>query len=173
MTRGSRKTKSSGVVVVYPGVFDPPTVGHMDIIKRASVIFDKVVVAVGTNPDKKELLDKKERIGLLKKLTKDLENVEVEGYEGLTIEFVKSVGGKAILRGIRDTIDLRYELQQANTNRLAGGLETIFMLATEKHALTSSTLIKQIALMGGDVSAFVPPLVKRKLDEILKKSKKG
>jgi len=149
------------VIAVFPGVFDPVTDGHLDIIQRAARIFSRVIVAVGTNPEKRQLLTKRERVGLLRKLVADIPNVRVEAYEGLTVDFVRRAGGAVILKGIRDTIDLRYELQQANTNRLAGGVETVFLLTGDRHALTSSTLIKQIAAMGGDVSSLVPPVVAR------------
>jgi pantetheine-phosphate adenylyltransferase len=108
-------------------------------------------------------------VALIRELVSTLPNVEVRGYEGLTFDFVKSIGGNVILKGIRDTIDLRYELQQANTNRLAGGIETLFMMATDAHALTSSTLIKQVAAMGGDVTRLVPSLVAKRLREKLGK----
>ncbi len=157
------------VIAVFSGVFDPVTEGHLDIIRRGAAIFSKVVVAVGTNPEKTELFNKTERVDLIRELARDLPNVEVCGYEGLTFDFVKSIGGSVILKGIRDTIDLRYELQQANTNRLAGGIETLFMMATDAHALTSSTLIKQVAAMGGDVRRLVPNLVARRLRDKLGK----
>jgi len=157
---------------VFSGVFDPITEGHLDIIKRGSGIFNKLVVAVGTNPEKHELFSKDERVKLIRELTRDMSNVEVQGYEGLTIDFVRSIGGTVILKGIRDTVDLRYELQQANTNRLAGGIETLFLLAADRYALTSSTLIKQVAMMGGDVSSMVPPLINKHLLQKLAENKK-
>jgi pantetheine-phosphate adenylyltransferase len=168
MAKKSRSSAAS-VTAVFSGVFDPVTEGHLDIIRRGAAIFSKVVVAVGTNPQKTELFNKAERVDLIRELVKNLPNVEVHGYEGLTFDFVKSIGGTVILKGIRDSIDLRYELQQANTNRLAGGIETLFMMATDAHALTSSTLIKQVAAMGGDVRRLVPPLVAKRLREKLKK----
>jgi pantetheine-phosphate adenylyltransferase len=161
---------SKPVIAVFSGVFDPVTEGHLDIIRRGSEIFTKVIVAVGTNPDKIELFDRDERKFLIEQLVKDIPNVEVKGYEGLTIDFVKEVGGTFILKGIRDTVDLRYELQQANTNRLAGGIETVFVLAADRHALTSSSLIKQVAAMGGDVSSLVPNIVAEQLRKKLKKN---
>ncbi len=157
---------------MFSGVFDPITEGHLDIIKRGSGIFNKLVVAVGTNPEKHELFSKDERVKLIRELTRDMSNVEVQGYEGLTIDFVRSIGGTVILKGIRDTVDLRYELQQANTNRLAGGIETLFLLAADRYALTSSTLIKQVAMMGGDVSSMVPPLINKHLLQKLAENKK-
>ncbi len=161
----AKNTQSNNVTAVFSGVFDPITEGHLDIIKRGAAIFSRLVIAVGTNPEKSELFSKEERVAIISELVKDLPNVEVHGYEGLTINFVKSIGGGVILKGIRDTVDLRYELQQANTNRIAGEIETLFMLATDRHALTSSTLIKQIAAMGGDVSSLVPKIVDDKLKE--------
>ena len=155
------------IVAVFSGVFDPITEGHLDIIRRGAQIFNKVIVAVGTNPEKQELFSKSERVELIRSLVPDIPNVEVQGYEGLTIDFVKRVGGTAIIKGIRDTVDLRHELQQASTNRLAGGIETLFLLTGDRHALTSSSLIKQIVSMGGDVSSLVPPAVAAKLRERL------
>jgi pantetheine-phosphate adenylyltransferase len=156
------------VIAVFSGVFDPITDGHMDIIRRSAVIFNRVVVAIGTNPQKTELFTKNERLELIRELVKDIPNVEVHGYEGLTIDFVKSIGGTVIIKGIRDSVDLRYELQQANTNRLAGGVETLLMLTGDRFVLTSSSLIKQVASMGGDVSSMVPPLVAQRLKSKLK-----
>jgi pantetheine-phosphate adenylyltransferase len=163
---------NKSVVAVFSGVFDPITEGHLDIIRRGSGIFNKLIVAVGTNPEKHELFSKDERVTLIRELTKAMPNVEVHGYEGLTIDFVRSIGGTVILKGIRDTVDLRYELQQANTNRLAGGIETLFLLAADRYALTSSTLIKQVAMMGGDVSSMVPPLINEHLHQKLAERKK-
>ncbi len=161
------------VIAVFPGAFDPVTEGHLDIINRGSKIFNKLIVAVGKNPEKRVLFEVNEKIDILRELTTNLPNVEVHGYEGLTIDFVKKVNGRVILKGIRDSVDLRYELQQANTNRLAGGIETLFVLAGEKHALTSSTLIKQIVAMGGDASSLVPPQVADRLKEKLARSKQN
>jgi pantetheine-phosphate adenylyltransferase len=159
------------VIAVFSGAFDPITEGHMDIIRRSAVIFNRVIVAIGTNPQKTELFTKNERLELIRELVKDIPNVEAHDYEGLTIDFVKSVGGTIIIKGIRDSVDLRYELQQANTNRLAGGIETLLMLTGDRYALTSSSLIKQVATMGGDVSSMVPPLVAEKLKSKLKFTK--
>jgi len=159
--------KTKPVVAVFSGVFDPITEGHLDLIRRGAQIFDKLVVAVGTNPEKRELFTKSERVELIRQLVADVPNVEVQSYAGLTIDFVHQVGGTVVLKGIRDTVDLRYELQQANTNRLAGGVETLFLLTGDRYALTSSSLIKQIAAMGGDVSSLVPPVVVEKLAEKL------
>lgn len=174
-------TTRKSVTAVFAGVFDPISDGHLNIIKRAAEIFNKLIVAVGTNPDKPTLFSKTERVEMIVELLKDLPNVEVRAYEGLTVDFVHKIKGTVIIRGIRDTVDLRYELQQANTNRLAGDIETLFLLAGDRYALTSSTLIKQVAAMGGDISSMVPPSVADRLkhrlrevnDETPTRSKKG
>lgn len=165
----SAQPPSKAVVAVFSGVFDPITDGHLDIITRGAEIFSKVVVAVGTNPEKRELFTKEERVQIIREIVADLPNVDVQGYEGLTFEFVKKIGGSVILKGIRDTVDLRYELQQANTNRLAGGVETVFLMTGDGHTMTSSSLIKQIAAMGGDISSLVPRVVAEKLNAKLAK----
>lgn len=162
---------SKPATAVFSGVFDPITDGHLDIIRRGARLFDKLIVGVGTNPVKSELFSKTERVEIIRKLVSDLSNVEVQSYDGLTMDFVRKVGGTAILKGIRDTIDLRSELQQASTNRIAGGIETLFLLTSGQHALTSSTLIKQIVSMGGDVTQLVPAEVAEKLKSKLAKLK--
>lgn len=162
---------SKPATAVFSGVFDPITDGHLDIIRRGARLFDKLIVGVGTNPVKTELFSKTERVEIICKLVGDLPNVEVQSYDGLTMDFVRKVGGTAILKGIRDTIDLRSELQQASTNRIAGGIETLFLLTSGQHALTSSTLIKQIVSMGGDVTQLVPAEVAEKLKSKLAKLK--
>jgi pantetheine-phosphate adenylyltransferase len=157
------RTLGKFVTAVFSGTFDPITEGHVDIIRRGTQIFEKVIVAVGTNPEKDELFTKQERVEMIKELVSDMPDVEVVAYDGLTIDFVRKVGGSVILKGIRDTTDLHYELQQANTNRLAGRIETLFLLTGDRHALTSSSLIRQVAEMGGDISSLVPPVVAEKL----------
>ena len=149
--------------VIYTGTFDPPTLGHMDLIRRAADLFDSLIVAVASNPDKRSLFAAGERVAMLAELTADLSNVEVAGYDGLTVDFVAARGGRAILRGLRSAFDYEHELRQVVTNRIVGGIETLFLSATESHVHTSSTLIKQIADGGGDVTGLVPPLVAEKL----------
>lgn len=160
-------------IAVFPGAFDPITNGHIDIIRRAAELFDEVIVAVGRNPEKAELFTAAERVEMIKHVTDDLKNVRVQSYDGLTFDFVRSVGAKVILRGIRDSVDLRAELQAANTNRLVGDVETVFLMATDQHAMTSSSLIKQIVSIGGyepeRLARLVPPTVADKLRERFKK----
>lgn len=146
-------------VAVFPGTFDPITNGHVDAIRRGAGLFDRLIVAVGHNPEKQALLDLDVRVRLIRDVLAELPNVDVASYEGLTIAFAKRVGATAILRGIRNTSDLHFEHQVALTNRAAGGVETVFILTSPEHAFTSSTLIRQIASMGGDISTMVPPQV--------------
>ncbi len=154
---------------VYPGTFDPITNGHLDIIKRAKVFIDDLVIAVGHNPEKQALFSSEERVAMMRELVGDMDGVDVRAYEGLTAEFVLSVGAKIIVRGIRDNIDLHFELQQANINLAIGGVETIFLMTSDLYALTSSTYIKQIVELGckdlSRLSRLVPPTVAQRLIE--------
>ncbi|NOT00608.1 MAG: pantetheine-phosphate adenylyltransferase [Phycisphaerales bacterium] len=159
-------------IAVFPGTFDPVTIGHVDLIRRAAAIFPRVIVGVGENPTKTQMFSPEERVGMIRELLHDLPNVIVRSYTGLTMQFVKEVNGKVILRGIRDTVDLRDELQFANANLIVGDVETVFLMATDQHALTSSTLIKQIVELGGAhierLSHLVPPAVLNRLKSRLR-----
>ena len=146
-------------LAVFPGTFDPITNGHLDIIKRGVRLFDELVVAVGNNPEKASMLDAETRMDIVRQATGDIPGVRVEMFSGLTIDFAASVDATAILRGIRDSSDLHFEYDVALTNRMVAGIETVFVIPGTEHAFTSSSLIKQIARMGGDVSAMVPPAV--------------
>lgn len=153
---------------VFPGQLDPITNGHLDIIRRGAKLFDEIIVAVGVNPEKKELFTLEERVAMIRELLGDLSNVRVESFTGLTADFVKSSGATAILRGIRDVSDLRYEFQLALANRAVGGVETVFIMTGDQYALTSSSLIRQVITLGGDakqLAPVVPPNVVRKLEE--------
>lgn len=154
---------------VFPGTFDPITNGHIDLIQRGLKFVDELIVAVGHNPEKKELFTPQERIEMIQELISDLKNVRVETYEGLTAEYVQEVQADIILRGIRDNVDLHYELQQANINMAIGGIETIFLMTNDRYALTSSTYIKQIVALGMDdvdrLSRLVPPNVAQRLHD--------
>lgn len=157
---------SSSVVAVYPGSFDPLTHGHLDVLRRAAGLFNKVVVGIGRNPDKRELFTPDERLDLLRPHVQDLPNVRLESYHGLTIDFVRHCAGHVIVRGIRDLGDLRHELQQANINLSIGDVETVFLMTSDQHVLTSSTYVKQIFEMGGDpdrMKRLVPENVERAL----------
>jgi len=158
-------------LAVFPGQFDPVTNGHLDVIRRGVKIFDQLIVAVGNNPEKKELFSLEERVGFIRSLLKDEPRVRVESYKGLTVDFVKKMKATVLLRGIRDVSDLRYEFQLAMANRAVGNVETVFIMTGEQYALTSSSLIRQIVSLGGDVqtlSAVLPAVVVKRLREIQK-----
>jgi pantetheine-phosphate adenylyltransferase len=163
-------------LAVFPGSFDPITFGHLDVIQRGRLLFDELVVAVGRNPGKDLLFSAEERVSTVERLigemlTNDrkggdgsarLAPVKVRAFSGLTVDFARSIGATALLRGVRNLSDLQYEVQQAVTNREVAGLETAFVVAGQTFAYTSSSLIKQITAMGQDLSmlsAMVPPLV--------------
>lgn len=146
-------------VAVFPGTFDPITNGHLDVIRRGSRLFDELVVAVGDNPGKPALLDRDQRVQLVAEVVSGLENVRVAKFDGLTVDFARKVGAAALLRGIRNSSDLQFEFQVALTNRAVAGVETVFIMTSTEFAFTSSSLIKEIARMGGDVSSLVPPQV--------------
>jgi pantetheine-phosphate adenylyltransferase len=137
------------ITAVYPGSFDPVTHGHLNVIERGSRLFNEFVVGVGRNPDKSELFTPAERRDLLAPHVADLPNVRVETYEGLTIDFVLSCGGRVLVRGIRDASDLSSEMQQANVNQAIGEIETVFLMTSDQYALVSSTFVKQIYELGG------------------------
>jgi pantetheine-phosphate adenylyltransferase len=146
-------------LAVFPGTFDPITNGHLDIIQRGAKLFDELVVAVGNNPEKTSMLNAETRLEIIRQATEGIPNVRVEMFSGLTVDFAATVNAAAILRGIRDSSDLHFEYGVALTNRIVAGIETVFVIPSTEHAFTSSSLIRQIARMGGDVSAMVPPAV--------------
>jgi pantetheine-phosphate adenylyltransferase len=158
---------------VLPGAFDPITNGHLDLIHRAQVIVDELIVAVGHNPEKAAVFSPQERVEMITELVRDLDGVTVQAYEGLTAEFVQAAGAGVIIRGIRDNVDLHYELQQANINLAIANVETVFLLTRDQFALTSSTYIKQIVELGyrdlERLSRIVPVNVARRLSEKLRR----
>lgn len=165
-----KKSNLGSDLAVFPGTFDPVTLGHLDIIRRGASIFGRVIVAVGCNPEKAEWFSPAERIEMIRELTDDLPNIGVESYEGLTVDYVRKMGAKVILRGIRDSVDLRTELQTANTNLMVGDVETVFLLTSDQHALTSSALIKQVVEMGCyDRSRLTRLIPKEVIDRIEKR----
>jgi pantetheine-phosphate adenylyltransferase len=145
-------------IAVFPGQFDPITNGHIDVIQRGVKLFDQLIVAVGINPDKRELFPIEERLEMIQSLLKDQPNVRVEQYAGLTVDFVRKSGAAVLLRGIRDVSDLRYEFQLAQANRAVGNVETVFIMTGDQYALTSSSLIRQVVALGGDVRQLAPLL---------------
>ncbi len=145
---------------VYPGSFDPVTLGHVDIIRRAAKMFDRVIVAVGINMEKKPWFTAEERCELLRSATKDIQNVEVVEFEGLLVDFAKSVDATVILKGLRAVSDFEYEFQMALTNsKLAPEIETVFLTTSAVNMYLSSSIVKQVGILGGDISPFVPECV--------------
>ncbi|MDD5686424.1 MAG: pantetheine-phosphate adenylyltransferase [Elusimicrobia bacterium] len=146
-------------IAVYPGTFDPATYGHLDIINRSAKIFDKLVVAVVSTSSKKSFFTAPERVSILKNTVKE-KNVVVESFDGLLVNFMKKKNARVIIRGLRAVSDFEYEFQMALTNRkLYPEIETMFLTPAEKWTYLSSTLVKEIALFGGDIKCFVPPIV--------------
>ena len=154
---------------MYPGTFDPITRGHEDLIRRCVRLFDQVVVAIASNPKKAPLFTLDERVALAKEVLRDLPEVSVTGYTGLTVEFARANGFKAIIRGLRAISDFEYEFQLAMMNRhLIDGVETVFLTPSEHHTFISSSLVREIAEFDGDVSAFVHPVVAERLKQKLR-----
>jgi pantetheine-phosphate adenylyltransferase len=160
------------LIGVFPGQFDPITNGHLDVIRRGALLFDELIVAVGINPEKRELFSIDERVSMIALLVDDTPGVRVEKYTGLTVDFVRKAGATAILRGIRDVSDLRYEFQLALANRAVGGIETVFIMAGEQYALTSSSLIRQVVALGGDVGQLGAILPIAVIDRLREKQKR-
>jgi pantetheine-phosphate adenylyltransferase len=153
-------------IVVCPGSFDPLTNGHVDIITRASQIFDKVIVAVLHNPNKKPLFTMEEREEMIRVALADLKNVEVDAFSGLLVDYARQRGACAIVRGLRAVSDFEFELMQASVNRkLAPELETVYMMTSNDFSFLSSSVVKEVAAFRGDVSCMVPEIVAAKLSE--------
>jgi len=158
---------------LFPGQFDPITNGHLDVIGRGVKLFDELIVAVGINPEKRELFTLDERLAMVQELLKDTPGVRVEKYSGLTVDFARKLGATAILRGIRDVSDLRYEFQLALANRAVGGVETVFIMTGDQYALTSSSLIRQVVSLGGDIGALTGLLPNLVVEGLRGKVRKG
>lgn len=164
------ENREQSQIAVYPGTFDPITKGHVDIIKRALRLFQDIIIAVSPNPHKSPLFDLKERIDMIRNATKDLPNLTIESFDGLLIHYTRKKSAIAIIRGIRAVSDFEYEFQMALMNRkLDLDIETIFLMPSKEYTYLSSSLIKEVAGYGGDVSDLVPELVSEKL---LEKSQK-
>jgi pantetheine-phosphate adenylyltransferase len=156
------------VTAIYPGSFDPPTNGHLDLIDRGSKIFDELVVAILQNAEKTPLFSLGERRRMLEELTDSFRNVRVDTFDGLTVDYAAKVNASAVLRGIRALSDYEYELQMALMNRkLRPDLETVFMMPAEQYSYLSSRLVREVARLGGDISGLVPELVEQRLKEKL------
>ena len=159
-------------VAVYPGSFDPITNGHLDIIERALKVFDKVIVAILINPTKKGLFSAEERVELIKKVTKDLDNVEVESFEGLLVDFLAKKDTNIIIKGLRAVSDFEYEFQMAlMNNKLNSDVETVFMMTSAEYSYLSSSSVKQVAFFDGSVEGLIPSMIIEKLKEKVRKVK--
>ncbi len=156
------------VIAIYPGSFDPPTNGHLDLIERGSKIFDELVVAILRNAEKDPLFSLAERRLMLQALTSHFKNVRVDTFEGLTVDYAAKVKASAVLRGIRALSDYEYELQMALMNRkLQPELETVFMMPAEQYSYVSSRLVREVAQLGGSITDLVPEMVEQRLREKL------
>lgn len=152
------------VLAIYPGSFDPPTNGHLDLVDRGSKIFDELVVAILRNPEKAPLFSVTERVGMLEGLTAQYNNVRVDTFDGLTVDYAVKVGANCVLRGIRALSDYEYELQMALMNRkLRPEVETVFLMPAEKYSYLSSRLVREVAQLGGSVTGLVPEIVEQHL----------
>jgi pantetheine-phosphate adenylyltransferase len=155
-------------IAICPGSFDPATLGHLDIIQRSSKLFDKVIVVVMSNYNKSNYsFTAQERVQLLERCTCDIPNVEIDTYDGLLVDYARKVGATAVVKGLRAVSDFEYEFQQALTNRkLFPELETIFVTAQAENMFLSSSVVKQVCSLGGDITPFVPPEIR---DDIIKR----
>jgi pantetheine-phosphate adenylyltransferase len=151
-------------LAVYPGTFDPVTNGHLDLVERSLRIFDHVIVAIAENPRKEPLFSLKERIALFKEVTKHYQRVSIEGFDGLLVDYVRKKNAVAIIRGLRAVSDFEYEMQMALMNRrLDNNIETVFLMPNEEYSFITSTIVREAASYGGDVSSLVPNVVVQKL----------
>ena len=159
---------SNHKIAIYPGTFDPITLGHIDIIERSSKLFSKVIVTLAVNPTKKPLFSVDERFEMIEDAVNSFDNVEVAKFEGLIVEFAKQIGAKVIIRGLRAITDFEYEFQMALMNRqLADDITTVFLMPHEKYTYLNSTIIKNVANFKGDIEKFVTKFVQKKLIEKL------
>ena len=151
-------------IAIYPGSFDPLTNGHVDIIERGARIFDSIIVAILANVEKKPLFSEQERVAIIRDVFKGKDNVQVETFEGLLVDYAQRKKASVLVRGLRAVSDFEYEFQMALMNRhLAPGLETVFMMPAEQYTYISSRLIKEVFMLGGAVEGLVPPIVEDKL----------
>jgi len=159
------------VRAIFPGSFDPITNGHLDVIGRGMKLFDELIIAVGRSPIKNQLFTPEERVEMIKEIIQQrkMDGVSVESFEGLTVEYATKKKADVILRGLRSLTDVQYEFQLAMTNRAVAGIETIFVMTSEQYGFTSSTLIREVASLGGDLSNLIPENVYNRLRQRFKK----
>jgi pantetheine-phosphate adenylyltransferase len=159
------------VRAIFPGSFDPITNGHLDVINRGMKLFDELIIAVGRSPIKNPLFSPQERVKMIAELIADMPGVSVESFDGLTVEYAAKKKADVILRGLRSLTDVQYEFQLAMTNRAVAGIETIFIMTSEQYGFTSSTLIRQVAALGGNVSNLIPKSIYTRLQQRIHKLK--
>ncbi|MBE4609476.1 pantetheine-phosphate adenylyltransferase [Vibrio navarrensis] len=152
--------------VVYPGTFDPITNGHLDLVERAAKMFDEVIIAVAASPSKNTMFTLDERVDFARQVTSHLDNVTAQGFTGLMVDFARDVDANVLIRGLRTTVDFEYEFGLTNMyRRLLPGLESVFLTPSEEHAFISSTIVREVAIHGGDVTQFVPEIVAQALHQ--------
>ena len=162
------------MIVIYPGSFDPPTNGHLDIMKRAAGIFDQMEVVIADNPRKSYFFSAQERLAMITEMVSDWPNVNVTLWHGLVVKYAEKIGARIILRGVRALADFDYEFELSMMNRsLSPRIETIFMPTDQKYFVLRSSAIKEVALFGGDIAEMVPPVVARALRERVKARQPG
>ncbi len=159
------------VRAIFPGTFDPITNGHLDVINRGIKLFDELIVAVGRSPIKNPLFTPEERVEMIAELVADIPGVSVESFDGLTVEYAAKKKANAILRGLRSLTDVQYEFKLAMTNRAVAGIETVFVMTSEEYGFTSSTLIREVASLGGNVSNLIPKNIYNRLQQHLNRLK--
>jgi len=169
MNRKAQMMTRKSVRAIFPGSFDPITNGHLDVINRGMKLFDELIIAVGRSPVKNQLFTPEERVEMIAELITDMPSVSVESFEGLTVEYAAKKKADVILRGLRSLTDVQYEFQLAMTNRAVAGIETIFIMTSEQYGFTSSTLIREVASLGGNLSNLVPQKVYDRMQQRLKK----
>lgn len=166
-----RQMAKKFVRAIFPGSFDPITNGHLDVINRGLKLFDELIIAVGRSPIKNQLFTPEERVEMIEEIIRQREmtGVSVESFDGLTVEYAAKKKADVILRGLRSLTDVQYEFQLAMTNRAVAGIETIFVMTSEQYGFTSSTLIREVASLGGDLSNLIPENVYKRLRKRMKK----
>ena len=151
-------------IAIYPGTFDPITHGHIDVVVRAARLFSKVIVLVARNTSKAPMFSDDERVAMIKEIFRKNRRVVVDGFDGLLVDYARGKGAKVVIRGLRAVSDFEYEFQMALTNRkLAPNIDTVFLVPDEKYTYLNSTIVREVARLGGDVSDFVPPSVRKRL----------